>query len=133
MGIGCGGASRCELLGGENFPQLVGNAFPVPRGVSLKRSGHCTPTRVLHKYRLFVWLRETVFALDSLQRLDCREIRLRFLSQTSATDSISVTYAEIAGKGCLGSRVAGSNDSWGRSSSSGRNAHSLVANSQAIW
>ena len=79
----------------------------------LKRAGHRTPPRVFRECGLLSRLRETVFALNSLQRPDCGEIRLRFLSQTSATDSVSVTYAEIAGKGCLGSRVAGSNDSWG--------------------
>ena len=113
MGIRRGGARRCELLGGENFPQFVGNAFPVPRRVSLKRAGHRAPAGVFHEYGLLFRLGETVFALDSLQRADCGEIRLRFLSQTAATDSVSVGYAEIAGKGWLGSRVAGSNDSWG--------------------
>jgi hypothetical protein len=29
MSIGCGGAGRCELLGCENFPQLVRNTFPL--------------------------------------------------------------------------------------------------------
>jgi len=133
MGIGRGGTRGCELFSGENIPQLVRDTFPIPRSVRLKRAGHRTPTRVFGECGLLFRLRETVFVLNSLQRPDCREIRLRFLSETALTDSVSVGYAEIAGKGWLGSRVAGSNDSWGRSSSSGRNAHSLVANSQAIW
>ena len=133
MGIGRGGTRRCEFLDGKNIPQFVGNALPVPRGASLKRSWHRTPTRVFRECGLLFRPRETVFVLNSLQRPDCCEIRLRFLSETALTDSVSVGYAEIAGKGWLGSRVAGSNDSWGRSSSSARNAHSRVASSQAIW
>jgi hypothetical protein len=63
------------------------------------------------------------------QRANGGEIGLGFVLQAALADGVSVGYTEITGKGW--SRVAGSNDSWGWSSSSGRNAHSLVAISHA--
>lgn len=38
---------------------------------------------------------------------------LSLFLETALADSVGVGYAEIAGKGCLGSRVAGSKDNWG--------------------
>ena len=133
MRIRRGGTRRCEFLGGENFPQFVCDTFPVPRRLRLKRAGHRTPARVFNEYGfLFRLASRSSFSILFSVRIAAR-FACAFSRRLPSTDSVSVTYAVIAGKGCLGSRVAGSNDSWGRSSSSGRNAHSLVANSQAIW
>ena len=79
MCIRRGCARRCELLGGENRPQLVSNAFPVPRRVCLKRAGHRTPAGVFNKGGLLFRLGAPVFTLNSLQGADCGEICLGFL------------------------------------------------------
>lgn len=79
MCIRRGCARRCELLGGENLSQLVGNAFPVPRRVGLKRAGHRTPAGVFNKDGLLFRLSGSGFTLNSLQGTDCDEICLCFL------------------------------------------------------
>ena len=80
MCIRRGCARRCELLSGENLPQVVGDAFPVPRRVSLKRAGNRTPAGIFNKDGLLFRLGAPVFTLNSLQGADCGEICLRFLS-----------------------------------------------------
>jgi hypothetical protein len=102
-------------------------------GWSSKCVRHRAPSGVLHEHGLFLWRCRAVFGLYSFQRANGGEIGLGFLLQAAFADGVSAGYAEIAGKGWCGSRVAGSNDSWGWSSSSGRNAHSLVAISHANW
>ncbi len=81
----------------------------------------------------FLGRSRAVFGFYGFQRSNGGEIGLGFLLQAAHADSVSRGYAEIAGTGWCGSRVVGSNESWGWSSSSGRNAHSLVAISHANW
>ena len=107
------GASRRILLRAQQILQFVRDALPFPRRMWRKRIGHRAPTGVLHEDRLFLWRSRAVFRLDCFQRADGGEVGLSFLLQAALADAVGAGYAEIAGKGWCGSRVAGSNDSWG--------------------
>jgi hypothetical protein len=66
--------------------------------VRLKCTGHRAPARVFDEYGLLLIRGEPVFTLNSLQRPDRFEIRLRFLPWTALTDSVSVAYASVTAR-----------------------------------
>ena len=65
---------------GENFPQFVGCTFPVSRRLGFKCAGHRTPAGIFNEDGFLFRRGRPVFALDSLQRADCSEIRLSLFS-----------------------------------------------------
>ena len=80
MRVRRGGTCRCIFLRAEHFAQFVGGTFPVSRRLRFKCAGHRTPARILHENGFLFWRGRPVFALDSLQRADCGEIRLSLFS-----------------------------------------------------
>src|SRR4051794_33776392 len=112
------------------IPECRSDSFRNKRSAS-PESPDRSPRRIPHKSRLFLYRRCTVLNFNRFQDANGDEIGLGLLLQAAFADSMCGGYAEIAGKGWCGSSVAGSNDNWGWSASSGRNAHSLVAISHA--
>jgi hypothetical protein len=55
----------------------------------------------------------SALCFNALERANRFEIGGYLLSRTAEADTVSIGYAEVAGKGWCGLRVAGSNDNWG--------------------
>ena len=113
MRIWSRGPSRGIFLRIQQILQLAGDALPFLWRLRGKCIRHRAPPRIFHKRRLFLWRSCAVFSFNRFQGANGSEVGLGFLLQAALADAVGCGYAEIAGKGWCGSRVAGSNDNWG--------------------
>jgi hypothetical protein len=106
------GPSRRVLLCVQQIFQIIRDALPFRWRLEGKCIRHRAPTCVLNERRLFFWGSVAVFSFYGFQSANGSEVGLSLLLQAALADAVGGGYAEIAGNGWCGSRVAGSNDNW---------------------
>ena len=138
MGIGSRGAGGVLLGRGQQFAEFCGRVLPFGGRVGAEGIRDRAPAGVFHKEGFFGVGRRAALGVDALQRAYGFDIVESLIAQAAFADSQRVGYSEIPGwkEVWLGvglpdnCRFRGGR--FGRSSS-GRNAHSRVASSQAAW
>ncbi len=131
VSIGSRGAGGFIFGVRQQLAEFLGGLLPFGRRVGAEGIRHRAPAGVFHEQGFFRVGRRAAFGFDALQRADGFDIVESLVAEAAFANPERVGYSEIAGRGWVWLGVGFAND--GGSGSSGRNAHSLVANSQAAW
>lgn len=133
MSVGRGSARRSIFVFREKLAHLAGNLLPFARWLRMEDIRQRSPPAVARQDGLLRVGGVPFIGINLFKRADSFEVGEGFFPETAFTDPVRFSYPEVTGR--RGWRVVGvelAEDDSGRSWL-GRNAHSLIAISQAAW
>jgi len=127
--IGGRGAGGVVFRVGQKLAEFMGAYFPFFGRIGLEHIRQCAPAGIFCEQEFFCARRQAALGFDAPQRSDGFDIVESLLAQASRADPVRAFYPEVARGGWFWLRLRLADKGGG--SSSVRNAHSFVANSQA--
>ena len=129
MGIGGRGTGGVVFRIGQKLAEFMGGRFPLFGRIGFEHIRQCAPAGIFREQEFLPASRRAAFGFDALQRSDGFDIVESLLAQAALADPVRVFYPEVARGGWFWLRLRLADE--GGRSSSGRNAQSFVASSQA--
>ena len=105
MSVGCRSARRFVFVVGEKLLYFMRDRFPFSGWEVVKGIGHCAPSRIAGKDAFFRFGRIAFFGFKLLERFDGGEIVAGLVMQSALSDTVGVSYPEIAGGSFFYDRV----------------------------
>lgn len=128
------GARGCVFLFRQQVPQLAADLLPFLRWIGTEGVGQRSPSAVPREQSLLRLCRLPALGFDLFEDANSRDVVARLFLQPAFADPVRLCYAEVPRRDRRGRLRLDFPIERGRGRTSlGRNAHFLVASSQAAW